>query len=782
MEDDFSLGYLVEPAQSYWDRAGNFGSPTPPSANHMTAEAAQLSTSKVPPYWSPQLELRGYPFRVWLQDVGIWSSSTELREEQLGGAVIQRLGGVARQLARSLDPDTVRNGRLEFDNVGQPILDLNGEHVRATGLQLLLRALQRRYGQQDIETSVSCIVDLMTFRRLAHESIDDSLTRLEVIKSRAEELGDFHIGTGGLAWMMLHHLGISKVHWPLLLAPFQGRFPANEAGLQQLLTAIRTQCHLLERTHSTSRTLEEGWRRPAESGHFFNELDASGGTHETLWEGFAAMQPTAAESSAASWSGEPRRTDGYFDISENFIVDGYCTDTEDEQEMSDAEALEFYGDMSETTADQLYMDYLYAKRRFRKFVGRPPRHHRGGKGAKGKGVYPRTKGKDVNPFRSFGKGKGKTYASVPGGVLGAQALAGGKGKKSGKGNAGASFKNPIGQDGKRMTCHSCGSDEHLIAQCPKRHGQHMWVNPIPHQHQNQQQQQSTGVNFFVGGAPPQPASEPADAARSNAGWSMLDFTNDENITNDENTGEPRTSSTPTSTTAAWTNPLPEEARGSGSTQLMFSWWPLGSGIEIDATSSSGSHSQESYLVRMKTRKGEGLLIDPGSPGNLVGERWSQRHAQECARAGVAAPDYTSIEPFVVGGVGAKPQTCRKRVSHRIGLDDGLRGSYTAPEIPDSDVPALMGLETMDKHRALLDVHSKRLILVGPGGYKLQLSPGSRVYDLEQANTGHLMLPCSNFESVARSGQTVSFNAEPTEHSKQQVEAMENGADAPPSRM
>ena len=80
-DTDGHFGYLDEPTQSYWDRAGDFGSPTPPSANHMTAEAAQLSTSKVPPYWSPQLELRGYPFRVWLQDVGIWSSSIELREE-----------------------------------------------------------------------------------------------------------------------------------------------------------------------------------------------------------------------------------------------------------------------------------------------------------------------------------------------------------------------------------------------------------------------------------------------------------------------------------------------------------------------------------------------------------------------------------------------------------------------------------------------------------------------------------------------------------------------------
>ena len=34
--------------------------------------------------------------------------------------------------------------------------------------------------------------------------------------------------------------------------------------------------------------------------------------------------------------------------------------------------------------------------------------------------------------------------------------------------------------------------------------------------------------------------------------------------------------------------------------------------------------EESYLVKMADRSGEGLLIDPGSPENLVGSRWSSR--------------------------------------------------------------------------------------------------------------------------------------------------------------
>eukprot|EP00973_Karenia_brevis_P018152 2492520-Karenia_brevis.AAC.1 len=35
--------------------------------------------------------------------------------------------------------------------------------------------------------------------------------------------------------------------------------------------------------------------------------------------------------------------------------------------------------------------------------------------------------------------------------------------------------------------------------------------------------------------------------------------------------------------------------------------------------------------------------------------------------------------------------------------------------------------------------------VGPGGYKILLSPGTRTYELEESHTGHLMLPCSRFQ-------------------------------------
>lgn len=39
-------------------------------------EMVQQSTSKVPLYWDPPLELRGQPSHIWRQDVNVWRAGT----------------------------------------------------------------------------------------------------------------------------------------------------------------------------------------------------------------------------------------------------------------------------------------------------------------------------------------------------------------------------------------------------------------------------------------------------------------------------------------------------------------------------------------------------------------------------------------------------------------------------------------------------------------------------------------------------------------------------------
>ena len=83
-------------------------------------------------------------------------------------------------------------------------------------------------------------------------------------------------------------------------------------------------------------------------------------------------------------------------------------------------------------------------RKFRKTFRRSKGKGKGRMGARGSFMYTAD---DVAAFLT-GKGKGN------------------RGHTSGKGFG--RRKNPKDRSGQTMTCHGCGSDEHLIANCPQK--------------------------------------------------------------------------------------------------------------------------------------------------------------------------------------------------------------------------------------------------------------------------------------------------------------------------
>ena len=181
------------------------------------AELAQQATSKVPPYWSPDLELRGYPFAVWLKDLGLWAAGTELAAERVAPVVAQRLGGAAKTLVRELPPNLLQTGR--FDPV-------TGQQVQ-TGLEAFIAGLRRRFGALGIETSVKAIIDIITFRRGGNENVDEALSRFETLRSQAQELGDgFQLPVQVTAFLLPEAMHIPRPAWPLISTPLTASFPA----------------------------------------------------------------------------------------------------------------------------------------------------------------------------------------------------------------------------------------------------------------------------------------------------------------------------------------------------------------------------------------------------------------------------------------------------------------------------------------------------------------------------------------------------------------------------
>ena len=136
-----------------------------------------LATGKVPPAWSSENDAH-YSFRVWLQDLTLWASATDVPEIRQASTVVLRLTGVAKTVVREMQADTLTNGVWQAD--------ANGVQVQVrTGLQQLVRELSRRFAPLEQEAQLQAVSDFMLFKRSGSEPVDDVVTRFEIARYRA---------------------------------------------------------------------------------------------------------------------------------------------------------------------------------------------------------------------------------------------------------------------------------------------------------------------------------------------------------------------------------------------------------------------------------------------------------------------------------------------------------------------------------------------------------------------------------------------------------------------
>jgi hypothetical protein len=144
---------------------------------------------------------------------------------------------------------------------------------------------------------------------------------------------------------------------------------------------------------------------------------------------------------------------------------------------------------------------------------------------------------------------------------------------------------------------------------------------------------------------------------------------------------------------------------------------------------------------------DGLLVDIGAIHNLCGSAWLDRVALAAKNKGHGTIAEPLPKPMSVEGVGSGSSSANDLVTVPICLPDGTLGHYKAACISGSDLPALWGLDSLKTNRALIDTVHNKLFLLGPGGVQLKLSPGSVMYQLEEAATGHLLLPCAEWANA-----------------------------------
>ena len=84
-------------------------------------------------------------------------------------------------------------------------------------------------------------------------------------------------------------------------------------------------------------------------------------------------------------------------------------------------------------------------------------------------------------------------------------------------------------------------------------------------------------------------------------------------------------------------------------------------------------------------------------------------------------------------------------------DGFLKGIFKTPCIPNSNLPALLGLQSLYDSRGIIDCNDGHLYFCGPGNYDLMqsLPAGTKVIQCQYAPSGHLMMPVDAYQALDR---------------------------------
>ena len=184
------------------------------------------------------------------------------------------------------------------------------------------------------------------------------------------------------------------------------------------------------------------------------------------------------------------------------------------------------------------------------------------------------------------------------------------------------------------------------------------------------------------------------------------------------------------------------AGGSGSTEASI---PHG----VQTTYYANDHA---YHIQTRLPDGRpAFIVDPGSVGNLCGDKWAKQVAIAAARAGHHPSYERRPRPLQVSGVGHGSQTCKYDCRLPVALRHAGEqrtsiGEFTVPSVQDSEMPGLLGRTSLTNNRAVWDFITEKLYFLGPGDYDLirALPPGTDVFQLERAPSGHSVLPCCEY--------------------------------------
>ena len=173
-------------------------------------------------------------------------------------------------------------------------------------------------------------------------------------------------------------------------------------------------------------------------------------------------------------------------------------------------------------------------------------------------------------------------------------------------------------------------------------------------------------------------------------------------------------------------------------------------VPINHDSPNGAHLSFHSMTRLSDGR-LSMLLDIGSVGNLTGELTARDMAKAALKAGRTPSQYQRDKLLNVSGVGKGSEQCHHNCKLPVSLNrtggGSIKANFDTPVIPGSELPALLGLDTVRGCRGIIDTNTLRLYLLGPGDYDLAkaLPPGTECIQGELSPSGHFVIPCDSYD-------------------------------------
>ena len=596
-------------------------------------------------------------------------------------------------MVREMDPGILAGGRL--------VPDGQGGQVVQPGYEYLIELLTRRFAPLEQEVQLEAISELFSWRRTGNDSYDECIARFDIMVFRTQQQGGIALAEPIKAWMLLNALHVPRERWATLLAPTLGMLPQTAAQYTAFLDYLRRSGHIFDGTADRNIRGHHGQQQQ------YYQSDGDGTILAASNWPISPAIPSYPQFDGSSELGQSQTDDE--DWSSGHSEPDEPIDITDIAHLSLNDA-----------GECLYLTYRGAKRRFRHFSKSGPRKGKGkGRGkSKGKGKF---RGKPI--FYSDGtiveEFEDSAEHSQPYPITEAYYGGKGKGKSSGLGIR----KNPIGADGKVMTCSLCGSDSHFRKFCKKGSGKGSASSSSPGKPSNYLAMPGA-QEYFQTFPTPTTAYLSIDAALGNAAPGVSVITYADGFSEALPTPSPTSSDRP---------------------RTFYSFFAT----KVSAAYMWLLPSTSAYHAQVRLQEGEGLLVDCGAVQNLTGDRWLSRITAILQRHGQGVSVQPLPEIRSVEGVGSGSSQITTQASIPICVSSGSTGVFQTSIVGSSDLPALLGLDALKQQRALIDCHANKLFLVGPGGYQLKLPPGSEGLNLIQIPSGHLLLPVTEWQKIGK---------------------------------